>query len=76
MKHPELKKYAKSKGVNFTQVAQAMHVHPSTVYHWIRNPLHPARYKLIVSTIDRIAAQKSGVQKEEVIKDGKETLPR
>lgn len=76
MKYPELKKYAKSKGVNFTQVAQAMHVHPSTVYHWIRNPLHPARYKLIVCTINRIAAQKSGAQNEEVTEDGKETLPR
>lgn len=71
MKCPELKKYAKSKGVNFTQVAQAMHVHLSTVYHWMGNPLHPARYKLIVSTINRIAAQKSSVQKEEETEDDK-----
>lgn len=76
MKYPELKKYAKSKGVNFTQVAQAMHVSASTVYRWIGTPLHPARYKLIVCTINRIAAQKSGVQKEEVTEDGKETMPR
>ena len=69
-KNPGLRKYAQKKGVLQWEIAEAMHVSEACLSRWLSSNLHPAQYRLIVNTIDRIAAQKAGAEGIEVKEEG------
>lgn len=69
-KNPELRKYAKKKGVLQRELAETLHISQSRLSARLSSDLHPAQYRLIVNTIDRIAAGKAGAAGTEVKEDG------
>lgn len=69
-KNPELRKYAQKKGVLQRELAEALRISQSRLSARLSSNLHPAQYRLIVNTIDRIAAQKAGAEDKEVKEDG------